>query len=646
MRIGVDYYPEHWDRKLWEADADLIKEAGVKLVRLAEFAWSKLESQEDCFDFEWLDEIIAILTERNIDIVLCTPTNCPPLWMYEKYPEIIQIGKDGKKLAIGIRGHRCYTSTIFRSFAKRIIRKMAEHYAGNKHIVAWQIDNELEANFCCCESCIKEYRSWLKNKYQTLEAINDAYMNNVWSGSYSSWEQINPPFGTYPNAWLNPSFQLDFNRYASDSTIEYIKFQTDILRSYYPKTPITTNTWFCENMPDFYKEFEQLDFCSYDNYPTTKIPDNKEEYYTHAFHLDLMRGVKRQNFWIMEQLSGGLGCWAPMSRTVYPGMLKGYSLQAFAHGADTVLHFRWRTAVGGAEMHWHGIIDHSNVPGRRYQEFKELCQEAEALSQIRDSVIKAEVAVLFAFDHEYAFKNQPQTNGMYYMEQLKAYHEAFLRYGVNIDIVNQTADLSDYKIVVAPTMYIYNQQAKDNLYAFAQNGGTVILTNRSGVKNEYNTCVMEQLPTVYQSLTGTVVEEYNPIGYDVNHITMNGETYEVTQWCDILKPQTAEAIAEYSDDFYAGKAAVTRNQYGNGTVYYVGVVGRKVFYQDIVKKILEEKGIEHYDNLPENVEVVTREAAEKKYRFIFNNDIQEKKFELQGEEVVLHAFEMIVREVE
>lgn len=198
---------------------------------------------------------------------------------------------------------------------------MTKRYADNKAVIAWQIDNEPEANFCFCPSCTGEFRKWLKEKYGSLNELNRAYGNVVWSGEYSSWEQVQPPFGNYLQAWLNPSYMLDFRRYASDNMIKYINRQTAVIRRMIPNAQITTNVWFCENMPDFHDTFRALDFVSYDNYPTTDIPDNPEEIYSHAFHLDLMRGVKKRNFWIMEQLSGALGCWAPMSKTPAPRMI-------------------------------------------------------------------------------------------------------------------------------------------------------------------------------------------------------------------------------------------------------------------------------------------------------------------------------------
>ncbi len=641
MKIGVDYYPEHWDKSMWESDASLMAETGVKVVRLAEFAWSRLEPREGEFDFSWLDEVIELFASKGIDVVLCTPTNCPPLWLYEKYPDAIQTGRDGRKIAIGIRGHRCYNNPDFLRLSDRIIEHLSDRYKDNKAVVAWQIDNELEANFCFCETCIKRYRGWLKNKYQTLDNINKAYKNNVWSSEYSSWAQVNPPFGSYNYAWYNPAFMLDFNRFASDDAIEYIKRQRDIIRKNCPDTKITTNTWFCENMIDFYKEFSALDFVSYDNYPTTKIPENPEECYSHAFHLDLMRGIKKQNFWVMEQLSGGMGSWAPMSRMPSPGMIKGYSLQAYAHGADTVVHFRWRTAVGGAEMHWHGLIDHSNVPGRRFFEFRELCKTAKTLEDLSGTKIKSDVAILYSTDSEYAFKIQPQTGSMYYLEQLKLLHNAFLSFGINVDIISEKDSYEGYKIIAAPELYITDKSAANRLYEAAQNGASVILTNRCGVKDEHNNCIMSPLPTVYDKLVGAYVEEYDPIGYDSVDVRFaDGEVLKAKQWCDILKTETAEPVAYYDGEYFKGKCAVTKNNVGKGTAFYIGTVGEKKLYKKIVKEALRLSGAGFIDEIPDGIEITTRESEDKKARFIFNNTDKEKAFELFGEKLSLKPFEM------
>jgi beta-galactosidase len=641
MVIGVDYYPEHWDEKLWEQDAELMKQSGVKVVRLAEFAWSKLEPMEGIYNFEWLDQAVKVFEERNIDVILCTPTNCPPLWLYQNYPDAIQTGRDGKRIAIGIRGHRCYTSPTFRKFASIIIDKMTSHYAGHKSVIAWQIDNELEANYCCCEHCTADYREWMKKKYGSLMEINKEYGNNVWSGEYSDWNQIIPPMGNYPYAWYNPSYVLDYNRFASDSMVEFIQFQAERIRKNCPDTIITTNTWLCDRLPDFYDTFRDLDVVSYDNYPVTRLPSDPEQYYSHAFHLDLMRGIKNKNFWIMEQLSGALGSWAPMSPTPRPGMIKGYSLQAFAHGADMVVHFRWRTAVSGAEMFWHGLIDHNNIPGRRFAEFTELCNTVNSLQELEGSVINNHCAILYSSDQEYALKIQPQTEGFHYYHQLKAFHHAFMSLGVGTDIINQYEDFSSYKIVVVPTLYITDDTVVKRLYEYAKNGGIVIITNRSGVKDINNKCIMDALPTVYRELVGAYVVEYDAIGKDSASIkTVEGKEYEITQWCDILETDSAEILATYNNDFYAGKPAVTKNKYGDGTVYYIGTVGKKSFYRDLCEYAIEDSGMNYMKNIPEGVELTVRESSKQRYYFIFNNTDKKQLLTIMGVEDKLDPFEM------
>lgn len=540
MKIGVDYYPEQWDRSLWEQDVCRMKEAGVEIVRMAEFAWSCLEPREGVYDFSWLDAIIDLFEANGIEVFLCTPTCTPPQWLFEKYPEVIQVDKSGQRIPIGIRGHRCLNNALYREKSTQIITKMVEHYREKSCVTGYQIDNELEANHCCCPTCIQKFQEFVKKKYKTIERVNQAYGNRVWSGEYTDFSQIKPPFGPF-QTWLNPSYMLDFNRYASQSTVEYVEFQRELIHSLDPKAVITTNNWLCENMPDFYDMFEKLDFVSYDNYPTTNLPKDIETLYSHAFHLDLMRGIKKKNFWIMEQLSGGLGSWTPMSETVYPGMLKGYSLQAMAHGADTILHFRWRTAVAGAEMFWHGIIDHNNVLGRRYEEFKELCQTMKKLSYLDGSIIKNKVAILYSSEQEYGFKIQPQVEGMHYFTQLKAYHDAFTCLGVGVDIVDAKSDLDEYTLVVAPTMYITDKTLEEHFKKYVKQGGHLVLTNRSGVKDTNNQCIMSPLPTVFSEITGAIVKEYNPIGEKEECIEIRSE-----QWKNICDRQNDQSNSHLS----------------------------------------------------------------------------------------------------
>ena len=658
MKIGVDYYPEQWEEALWEQDADQMQKIGVKLVRMAEFAWSRLEPEEGKFDFSWLDRAVSVFEERGIEVFLCTPTCTPPLWLFEKYPEVIQVGTDGRRIPIGIRGHRCLNSPVFRSLCKRIITEMVSHFKDNAAVVGYQIDNELEANHCRCEVCREGFRTWIEKKYHTTDALNQAYGNTVWSGEYSDFSQVEPPMGEHIK-WQNPSLTLDYNRYASESTVDYVRFQADLIRNIDSRAVITTNNWLCENMPDFYEMFKELDFVSYDNYPTTDIPEDEEALYSHAFHLDLMRGIKRKNFWIMEQLSGSVGSWMPMSSTVKPGMLKGYALQAIAHGADAVLHFRWRTAVSGAEMYWHGILDHSNVPGRRYQEFAGLCQTVNALSDLEGSQVKNKVALLYGSDQEYAFKLQHQAENMYYLEQLKLLHDGFTSIGVGVDIVDENADICEYSVVLAPNLMITRQEIVDKLYRFVDRGGSLVLTCRCGVKDIYNKCIMQPLPTVYQNLIGAHVTEYDVIGDKRLGLQWNEEgslpLIYATQWCDLLETDTAKSIVKYARDekktadkgvtvpFYAGDTAATCNAYGKGTAYYIGTVANRDFYKALATRLAGEQGLNFYPDLPRGVELTFRQKGEESWFFLFNNTDRVQNFELLERSWSLAPFAMEIR---
>lgn len=664
IQIGVDYYPEQWPEQMWEQDADRMKECGVKVVRMAEFAWSRMEPEEGVYDCEWLDRAVSVFTDRQMQVVLCTPTCTPPLWAFEKYPEIIQTGTDGRRISIGIRGHRCMNSPVYRTLCERIIRQLVTRYRDNPDVIGYQIDNELEANHCRCEVCQESFQNWMRRKYRNVQEVNTAYGNSVWSGEYSSFSQIKPPMGDFIR-WQNPSLTLDYNRYASESTVAYLEFQRILIHSLDPDAWITTNSWLCENMPDFYDLFQNLDIVSYDNYPTTVIPESPEELYSHAFHLDLMRGIKQQNFWIMEQLSGAVGSWMPMSPSPEPGMIKGYALQAIAHGADTVVHFRWRTAVAGAEMYWHGILDHSNVPGRRYEEFRELCRIVDGLQELDGSYVKNTVALLYSSDNEYGFKLQHQAEEMYYLEQLKSLHDGFTSIGVGVDIIDESADLSEYEIVLAPTMLIDHEETEKALHDFAAQGGTVLLTNRSGVKDSYNKCVMQPLPGIYRELVGARVREYNAPGSYLGQLKLTDdmlrENYKKScryyqggeadeklprenavyrQWCDVLEAETAQVLAEYGDRYYSGSAAVTRNYYGAGTVYYIGTVCDRMFYISLAKCMASEKKIFYYDNLPLGVEVTYRQKDEKLWRFVFNNTNKEQKVCIDSKTYWMKPFEM------
>lgn len=619
MRVGVDYYPEQWDSSMWQQDAVRMAHTGVRLVRLGEFAWSRLEPGDGEYMFEWLDQVISIFHRCGIEVMLSAPTNCPPQWMYQEHPEIKQVRPDGMPVQTGIRGQRCINSPVFQSYAKRITREMARRYANTRTVVAWQVDNELEAYQCSCEVCKGKFREWLLDRFDNLVNINAAFGTSVWSGEYSDPSQIEPP-NAYPKEWQNPALCLEWYRFQSESAAEFAKDLMITIRREIPNALVTTNTDIGPNSPDLYRLYRDLDIAAYNNYPPIELPENKEEHYSHAFYLDLMRGVKERNFWVTEQLSGPTGSWAPMSPSPKPGQIMGYALQAFAHGADAVMHFRWRTAAHGAEMFSHGLLDHSGAPNRRLNEFSELCKTASKLDGLVNTQLISDIAILYSSENDHAFRTQHQAPGFSYTDQLRSFHEAFSRYGANVDVISGMNDITRYKLVIAPAMYIYNKRISENLYRYVINGGTLVLTCRSGVKDQNNNCVMEVLPAVFKELVGAEVTEYDPIGEKEQRIRdFAGNEFGCKVWCDIIQTTTARVYAEYNDSWYRCMPAVTMNRYCNGVAYYVGTVCDRDFYESFAANLMMQTGIPRLKGLPRGIEVTTRTNGNDEYIFFFNN---------------------------
>lgn len=646
IQIGIDYYPEHWNRALWEEDASRMEQLGVHVVRLAEFSWSRLEPSEGQFDFAWLDEAIAVLSRHGMKVILGTPTNCAPLWLYHNYPDTVQWERTGRPTSLGIRGHRCMMSGTFRKYAGRIVEQLARRYAGRPEVAAWQLDNELESNHCTCPTCTKGFQDYLKNKYGTLKRLNQAWGSQVWSGEVSQWEQITPLLGPgCETDWYNPAWFLDYERYGATCTADYVNFQSRIIRSYDPQAVITTNSCFCANLPDFHQEFAGLDVAAYDNYPPIRIPEDPKAFYSNAFALDFIRGFKRKNFWILEQLGGHMGCWAPISPTLEPGMLEGYALQAVAHGADLLSFFRWRTACTGAEMFCHGLLDHSNADNRRLAELNSLCRRLEKLPRLNETTVHSQVAMLYSADQEFSLKNQRQSQGFAYWTQLRLFHGACMDLGVNVDVIHERAPLDGYRVVLVPTHFITDPQVVVRLEQFTQAGGTVVITNRSGVKDKNGNCILGQhLPTLLRSLCGCYVEEYDPIGEATQRLTtVRGGSYEITSWCDLLTPETAQVWARYAGRFYAGTAAITKNTFGQGKAYYVGTVGEKALYRTLLLEVFQEQAVPVIEALPQGVEVTTRTGPGGSYRFFFNNTLQSQHFQLDGEQVTLQPLEVKIQ---
>ena len=627
--FGIDYYPEQWPTERWPEDASLMAEAGVNLVRMAEFAWSFLEPSPGRFDFGWLDRALDVLKTHGIKAVLGTPTASPPPWLMAMLPDAYRVLESGQRQTYGNRREYCPSHPGYRERGRMVTQAMAEHYAGHPSIVAWQIDNELGGR-CYCPRCQTAFQTWLQEKHGGLDALNSAWGTAFWSHVYTEWSQIPVPLET--GGVPNPGLDLDYRRFMSDTYVIFQQEQVDILRRICPYHLITHNLMgFHYDEIDYFDLAQPLDVVTWDNYLRTSWSrDSHADAAASALGHDTMRGLKGQNFWVMEQQSG-CGGWQEVGVTPRPGEMRLWTYQAIAHGADAIVYFRWRTARFGTEQFWHGVIEHHGQPRRRY---RELQQTGKELAQMGHNLLGAEsrpqVAMILSYDSRFAFQGQPNHSDFQYPELFRSYYAALYRRNVGVDIVPPAADLDQYSLVFAPALYVLGDRAADNLRRYVENGGTLVVTARSGVKNEASATVNAPLPGLLADVCGVEVEEYEAVHPDV-HVPLAWEEtasaaglpdVHASLWCEILLPTTAQIVARYESEFYRGRAAITLNRFGQGQAAYVGTIGDDGFHKVIVDWLIETTLVSPTLTTPDGVEAVERWKEGQRLLFLLNHTDQ------------------------
>ncbi|ANB59814.1 beta-galactosidase [Anoxybacteroides amylolyticum] len=642
MYLGVDYYPEHWPKEMMEEDIQGIKELGANIVRIGEFAWHLMEPKEGEFDFSFFDHVIAKLKQQGFSILFGTPTATFPAWLAKKYPEILSKDENGNVRVFGGRRQYCFNSDVYRTYSARITQKLVEHYRDEEAIVAWQIDNEFGhegSDMCYCEQCHEKFQLFLQDKYETIDALNEAYGTIFWGQTYNDFTEIPIPKKTITTH--NPSLQLDWARFRSYSVNSYAHEMTNIVRQHKgAHQQVTTNVsgGFFQKWFDHEENVKYMDFVSYDNYPVWGGLMEPISPAAIAMTHDFIRGLLGKNYWIVEELMGAqghdvIGC---LPR---PNQAKMWSYQAFAHGCTNMLYFRWRGMNRGAEQFCYGIVDHSNRRGRKYREVQSFFAEIASHEPLIQSEIRADIAVLYDYDNIWSWRFQRQSEGFDFTNELLRLYTPFYKWNTHIDVIPVTRDFSKYKVLLVPALQIIDEALGKRFEAFVKQGGTIIFSFRTGLKDKHNNIHFKKvLPGYVREIAGIEVHEVESLSVSqrirmIGEGKYTGKTSYCSVWRDLVTPVTAEILYRYDDSFYP-QAAVTKNTYEKGTVYYVGCGAEEDVLQAIAKDVVLANDIWHIPS-EEGVEVYKRGEGDDSCLFVMNHTAEEKVFQ----HITLHPYE-------
>lgn len=606
MTIGVCYFPEHWPRERWEQDVERMADADLERVRMGEFAWGRLEPERGTFDFEWLDTVLDLIDEHGMKAILCTPTATPPKWLVDEHPEIRQVTEDGTAKGFGGRRHYCFNSAVYREETERIVSALAERYADDSRVVGWQIDNEYgghETVTCYCEDCAEAFRDWLHNRHDTIDALNEAWGNDFWSQQYRSFEAIDPP--RVAAADHHPSRLLAYQRFASDSVVEYNTLQAQILRKHDDDWVLTHN--FMGNFGDIDARAvsEELDVASWDAYPTGGFARGDESSLRTGdpdvigMNHDLYRNMSDDPFWITELQSGEKDYPADCPQPA-EGAMRLWAHHGIAHGAESVLYFRWRRCRSGQEQYHGGLRKHHGAPDRAYDAASETASD---LAGLDPGPIDAPVALLHDYEDIWALDIQPRSSSFGYWEHARTYYRVLRQRGLDVDVVATDTDLSDYAVVVAPTLYLADTSLADRLERYADDGGQLLVTMRSGVKDEYDKLRDDPAPGPLTAIVGATLDQREsfPPELDDQRLVYRGDEFAYRTWAEWLTADTASVLGEHTGEVGGDRAAITRNEVGDGSVWYCGVWPREKLAGALVEDVLDRADIDHTDPLPEGV---------------------------------------------
>jgi beta-galactosidase len=618
MLYGGDYNPEQWPEETWREDMRLMREAGVNLVSIGIFAWAKLQPREKTCSFGWLDRLMDLLAENGIYANLATATASPPPWM-SKYPGLNAVDGKGHVWAHGSRQHYSPFSTVYRRFAAALVRKLATRYRSHPALALWHINNEYACHVqeCHSEAATAAFRIWLKARYGSIEGLNDAWGTAFWSQHYQDWDEVLTPRHT--PTFPNPCQVLDYHRFMSDAILDLCKMERDILRAITPDIPVNTNFMGCFKPLDYWKWAREIDFTSWDAYPDPLT--ERPELFDACGH-DLLRSLKPgRPFVLMEQCSSHVN-WRPVNAAKPPGVMRLWSLQSVARGADGVLFFQWRQSLAGAEKFHGAMVQNGSQPGqgRVFREVCELGADLGKLAPVVGSVIRSKVAIMIDWQSWWALESPSKPAQFHYEKAFSQIQRLCFDRNIAVDFVHPGSDLSGYSLVFAPNLYLLEKQSADNLDAFVRNGGTLLVTCFSGIVDREERIVPGGYPAYLRETLGIAVEEWWPLGPEQRMpVRFGRRSLHARDWRETIHLRGAKALATFAGDHLAGSPAVTRNRRGAGQAYYLGMQMDDPDLAHLLDPIFSRLKLAAPVRAPAGVEVTLRENSRAKFLFLLNH---------------------------
>ena len=588
---GGDYNPDQWINtpEIWDEDMRLMNLAHVNSATIGIFSWSMLEPEEGVYNFDFLDKMMDKLHKNGKDVILATPSGARPTWLAQKYPEVLRVEETGIRNEYGVRHNHCLTSPVYREKVRKINTLLAQRYKDHPALKMWHISNEY-CGECHCDMCQAAFREWLKKEYNNdLDLLNFKWWNGFWSHQVTDWEQINSPKNRGENHVS--AMKLAWRRFVSDSHISFYENEIAPLREITPDIPITTNFMKMYDGIDYQKFAKKMDLISWDNYPAWDKGRNVNEAMETAFVHDTFRSMKNGQPFFMMESTPSLVNWHDVNKLPKTGRQALSSIQAVAHGADSVQYFQWRKSRGGHEKFHGAVVDHCGHENTRvFKDVAKLGANLEKLDGVVGEYCNSKVAIIYDWENKWAtgyfcgFNNLKRD---YFGECVKWY-APFWKNGVSVDIISMEDDFTKYDLIIAPFLYMLKDGTIDRIESYVKNGGNFISTYLTGIVDKDDLCYLGGFPgDKLKDVFGIWCEETDslPDGMS-NAVSFDGKEYKAVNFCDIIHAKGAEVVAEYQKDFYAGSPAVTKNAYGNGKAYYVAFGNDDGFADDFINNYI------------------------------------------------------------